>query len=211
MPKILTQNLLIALTLALFAQLAAAAEFKTGKHYDAVTPPVATAVADGKIEVVELFWYGCPHCFAFEPVIEEWLKTKADYIEFIRVPAVFARNWEIHARTYYALEQLGMLKASHTTLFDALHRQKKKLGNEDELAAFFAGQGIAEDKFRDAYNSFDVDSKTRRAVTLTRKYGITGVPAVIVAGKYRSSAQKTGTYENLLKLVDFLADKEATH
>ena len=202
-------KLIFAVTLFLVTGGVNGAEFEPGKHYAGISPPVSTEVADGKVEVVELFWYGCPHCFAFEPTIEKWLETKPDYVEFRRVPAIFARNWEIHARAYYALEQLGALDKGHSALFEALHRKKKKLGTEDELAKFFAGLGIDESAFRTAYNSFDVDSKTRKAAKATRQYGVTGVPAVIVNGKYRSSAQKTGTYENLLKLVDFLAAKEA--
>jgi len=182
--------------------------FNPGQHYEAVTPAVATATADGRVEVVELFWYGCPHCFKFEPSIEKWLQTKVDYIDFVRIPAVFASNWEIHARAYYAAEQLGVLEATHAALFDALHNQQRKLFSEDELVGFYAEHGVAEDDFRAAYNSFDVDTKTRNAVALTRKYGISGVPSIIVNGKFRSGASKTGTFERLLKLVDTLAAKE---
>lgn len=182
-------------------------DYVAGQHYQSVVPPQATATP-GKIEVVEMFWYGCPHCYEFEPVVREWLKGKADYIDFVRIPAVFASNWEVHARAYYAAEQLGVLDEIHGPLFDALHVDKRKLFSKDELAAFFAEHGVEEAAFRTAYDSFDVDKKARRAVALTRGYGISGVPAVIVNGKYRSSAQYAGTFENLLKLVDFLADKE---
>lgn len=201
---------IIAGLLLLTAHSAFAADWNPGQHYEGVSPPVRPDVAAGKVEVVELFWYGCPHCFAFEPSIEEWLKTKADYIEFKRVPAVFAKNWEVHARAYYATEQLGVTEKTHSALFEALHRDKAKLFTVDALAQFYARHGVAEADFRAAYDSFDVDSKTRNAIALTRKYGISGVPAVIVNGKYRSSARKVGTYENLLKLVDFLAAKEVT-
>lgn len=182
-------------------------DYVAGQHYQAVVPP-QTTTTPGKIEVVEMFWYGCPHCYEFEPVIHDWLQGKPDYIEFVRVPAVFASNWEVHARAYYAAEQLGVLDQIHKPLFDALHVDKRKLFNVDELAAFFAEHGVAEQAFRTAYDSFDVDKKTRRAIAVTRGYGISGVPAVIVNGKYRSSAQYAGSYQNLLKLVEFLADKE---
>jgi protein dithiol oxidoreductase (disulfide-forming) len=202
------RNALFAgLVLAIVSCAATAENYVAGQHYQSVVPPQATTTPD-KVEVVEMFWYGCPHCYEFEPVIAEWLKDKPDYVEFVRVPAVFARNWEVHARAYYAAEQLGVLDEIHKALFDALHVEKRKLFDEDELAAFFVEHGVTEEAFRTAFDSFDVDKKTRRAIALTRSYGISGVPAVIVNGKYRSSAQYAGTFEQLLKLVDFLADKE---
>ena len=193
----------------LVAAIGAGAEepYVAGKHYQAVQPEQPTSTP-GKVEVVELFWYGCPHCYSFESTIQTWLKEKADYIEFVRIPAIFSRNWEIHARAFYAAEQLGVLETIHVPLFDALHRERRKLFDEDSLAGFFVEHGVEESAFRTAYNSFDVDSKARQAFSATRKYGITGVPAMVINGKFRSSAQATGDYENLLKLVDYLAAKE---
>jgi thiol:disulfide interchange protein DsbA len=208
MPHML--RLILAVLLVAAATATCAQEsFVAGKDYDGVSPRVPTSVADDKVEVVELFWYGCPHCYAFEPEIAKWLERKADYIEFVRIPAIFARNWEIHARAYYAAEQLGVLEQTHSALFQALHRDRRKLFTVDQIAAFFAEQGVDEAAFRAAYDSFDVDAKTRRAAKLTRDYGISGVPSMIVNGRYRSSAQKAGDFETLLKVVDFLAAKEA--
>ncbi len=202
--SLLVSALLVAATTAW-----AADEFVEGRNYQLVTPAQPTTTkGTGKVEVVELFWYGCPHCYAFEPTLSKWLKTKADYIEFIRIPAVFAANWEIHARAYYAAEKLGVLDKIHQPLFDALHEQKRSLFTVDELTEFFAEHGVPAADFKSAYESFEVDTKARRALALTRAYGISGVPSVIINGKYRSGAQFTGNFENLLKLVDFLADKE---
>ena len=100
-----------AAALLLCAAAAASDELQPGRHYDLIEPPAETAVGAGKVEVVELFWYGCPHCYQFEPVIEQWLEGKPEHIEFVRMPAVFAPNWEVHARAYYAAEQLGVLSA----------------------------------------------------------------------------------------------------
>ena len=185
-----------------------AQEFVAGQHYQEVKPAVATNVAEGKVEVLELFWYGCPHCYAFEPELSEWVKHKPDYVEFVRVPAVFAHNWELHARAYYAAQQLGVLDKIHQPLFDAIHKEGRKVFSEEELAAFFADQGVDAEAFKKAFNSFDVDTKTRHAIALTREYGITGVPALIVNGKYRTSAQEAGDLKTLLKVVGSLADKE---
>lgn len=181
--------------------------FVVDQHYQLVTPAQATTTKD-KIEVVELFWYGCSHCYAFEPTVSAWLKEKADYVEFVRMPAVFAANWEIHARAYYAAEKLGVLDKIHQPLFDALNKDKRELFTVETLTAFVVEQGVSAEDFKAAYESFEVDTKTRRAASLTRAYGISGVPAMIINGKYRSGAQQTGNFENLLKLVDFLAAKE---
>ena len=201
--------LITYLLFALCAVAYAEGDFTAGQHYEVITPAQATSTGE-KIEVIELFWYGCPHCYTFEPHIKNWLGSKADYVEFVRMPAVFSDNWLIHARAFYAAEQLGVLDAIHTPLFEALHLKKRKLFTENALAAFFVEFGTTEEAFRQAYNSFDVDTKTRQAVAATRSYGITGVPAVIVNGKYRSSARSVGSYKKLLKLVDYLADKENT-
>jgi protein dithiol oxidoreductase (disulfide-forming) len=203
MLKYLNVGLLIACCAVVHAE----GDFAPGRHYDLITPAQPTRTGD-KIEVLELFWYGCPHCYTFEPHIKKWLAAKADYIEFVRMPAVFAENWLIHARAYYAAEQLGVLDTIHTPLFEAIHVKKRKLFTEDALATFFAEFGTPEEAFRQAYHTFDVDTKTRQAVAATRSYGITGVPAVIVNGKYRSSARNVGGYDELLKLVDHLAAKE---
>jgi thiol:disulfide interchange protein DsbA len=202
-------NLLCSVLLALLAVTnSAAQEYVAGQHYQEVKPPVATSAAAGKVEVLELFWYGCPHCYAFEPQLSEWVKNKPDYVEFVRVPAVFAHNWEIHARGYYAAQQLGVVEKIHQPLFDALHKQGRKIFTEEDLTQFVVEQGVDGAAFTKAYNSFDVDTKTRHAIALTREYGITGVPAVIINGKYRSSAQEAGDFNTLLKLVGSLADKE---
>ena len=204
MPRILAIIAALLLTPAVFAD-----EYRQGRHYDAINPVVEPHVAEGKVEIVEMFWYGCPHCYEFESVIGAWLENKPDNVEFVRVPAVFARNWETHARAYYAAEQLGILDRAHQALFDAIHRDRRKLFDEDALAAFFSDYGVTEDEFHTAFNSFDVDKKTRHAIALTRRYGIGGVPAIIVNGKYRTSTQQTGTYEDLLKVADYLAAKES--
>lgn len=202
------QLLWAALLTLLAATNGAAEDFVLGQHYQEVKPAVPSSVSADKVEVLELFWYGCPHCYAFEPQLQEWLAKKADYVEFVRVPAVFAHNWEVHARAYYAAQQLGILEKIHAPLFEAIHKQGRKVFSEEEIAAFFADHGVSAEDFHKAYNSFDVDTKTRHAIALTHEYGISGVPALIVNGKYRSSAQEAGDFASLLKVVDFLADKE---
>ena len=185
----------------------AESNFESGTHFDVIAPAQPTTTGD-KIEVIEFFWYGCQHCFTLEPYIKAWLDSKPTYIEFIRIPAVFADNWEHHARTYYAAQKLGVLDTIHTPLFEALHIRKRPLFTEDALATFFAEFGIGVDQFRRAFNSFEVDTKTRQAIAATWDYGVDGVPTMITNGKYRSSARRAGSYEELLNVVDYLAAKE---
>lgn len=193
--------------LVLVAAAADAEQFKEGKHYQLITPAVPTAHPD-KIEVVEMFWYGCGHCFHFEPMVEAWLKKKPDDVEFRRIPAVFAPNWVPHARSYYAASALGQQDKLHRPLFDAIHLDERKLFTEDALIKFAAEVGLPKDDFRAAYDGFAIDGKVKQAMLATRDYGIDGVPSVIVNGKYRVTASLAGGQDRMLKVVDFLVDKE---
>jgi thiol:disulfide interchange protein DsbA len=184
-------------------------KFAPGQDWERVSPPVEVKTNAESVEIVELFWYGCPQCFAFEPELEKWVERQGSQIRFIRIPAVFNKNWAIHARTYYALEEMGLLADLHIPLFQAIHLQQRRLFTEKALADFVSEHGVQPSAFKEKYNSFSVDTKTRAAISMTRKYGITGVPAIIINGKYRSSPQKAGSYERLLKLADFLVAKES--
>ena len=200
--------LFAALLGVMSAASAADSTFVEGKHYERIKPEVATHT-DGQVEVVEVFWYGCNHCFSFEPHIKEWVANKPDNVVFRRVPGVFSRGWVPHARAYYAAEVLGVLDTIHAPLFEAIHEDRRRINDEDSLARFFAEHGVSDADFREAYNSFSVDTKTRQAMEASRDYGITGVPSMIVNGRYRSSARLTGTYGELLKVVDELVDIES--
>ena len=185
----------------------AADEFVLGKHYQAVTPAQPVQAGD-KIEVLEVFWYGCPHCYDFEPYIDRWLSTKAADVEFRRMPAVFRQSWAAHAKAYYTAEALGVVDKIHAPLFKAIHEEKRTLDNESSLADFFAKYGVNKEEFSKTFNSFTVESKVRQAMHMVRQYGVNGVPAVIVSGKYQTSGSLAGSYEQLLKVIDYLVDKE---
>lgn len=178
-------------------------------QYEAIVPPQPT-LSPGKVEVVELFWYGCPHCYEFEPHLERWLAKKPPHVVFTRMPAVFANNrlWLLHAQAFYTAQALGVLDRVHGPLFEAYHKAKRPLDTKERLAAFFVERGIPEADFERAWGSFGVQSKTRQAVALTERYGLDGVPAVIVNGKYRTSGSLTGTFANVLKVVDALVEQE---
>ena len=187
----------------LFAGVAQGAE-----RYQTLASPQPTSVSD-KVEVVEMFWYGCNHCYSLEPEIQEWLKTKPDYIEFVRVPAVFRDNWVPLARAWYVIQTLDLGEQVHVNLFRALHVKKQNLNNVGLLRKFFVDEGVSAEQFDEVYNSFSVDSMARNAAKLTRDYKITGVPSIIVNGRYMTSATLAGGHEALMAEVDLLAAREA--
>jgi thiol:disulfide interchange protein DsbA len=201
MKKLLT---LLALLLVAPASFAAIEE---GVQYQKVLTPQPTS-GDGKIEVLEMFWYGCPHCYHLEPELNAWLEKKPDDVEFVRLPAVLGPKWELLARGYYTAELLGVLDKIHEPLFERIHKQHKPVRNVEELKAFFESQGVSGDDFDKTYNSFAVVTRTNRAKEAHNKYGVTGVPTLIVDGKYRTSASMAGSNKKLLEVVDFLIEKE---
>ncbi len=161
-----------------------------------------------KIEVLEIFWYGCSHCYYFEPIIEKWLEEKAGYIEFVRMPGVLGKNWLPHARAFYAAEKLGVLDKIHQPLFDAIHKEKRKIMDKKELRKFFVEQGVNGDDFDQAFHSKEVEDSVRYAFTMGQRYALTGVPAVIINGKYGTSASMAGSYNKIIDVVNTLAAKE---
>lgn len=185
------------------------APFRVGDHYTLLTPAQPTSVAPDKVEIAESFMYGCPHCFSIEPFIEKWLPGKAAYVEFVRIPALFNRPARVHARAYYTAEVLGIIDQTHMPFFREIHVNRKGMTDEDELEAFFAGFGIDEEAFRNAYNSFAVDTKLRRAEALGRRYRISSTPTVVVNGKYVVNGDKVRSYSQILEIADYLAEKEA--
>jgi protein dithiol oxidoreductase (disulfide-forming) len=201
-------RLLIASLLLLVAAGAySAGEFREGEHYQVLQKPLAVKTP-GKIEVVELFWYGCPHCFHFEPLISQWLKTKPEDVEFRRVPALFAENWVPHARAFFAADALGQLENFHSQLFKAIHADAKPIMDETSLINFAAQAGLPSPSFREAYTGFAIDGKVKQAMAYTKESGISGVPAVIVNGKYRTGAQMAGGQDKVMAVVNFLIEKE---
>ncbi|WP_126452166.1 thiol:disulfide interchange protein DsbA/DsbL [Sulfuriflexus mobilis] len=193
------------------------AAYDEGFEYKQITPALPTSSKD-KVEVVELFWYGCPHCYDFEPSLGEWAGKLPENVEFIRIPAIFRQGWLPHARAYYTAEALGVLDKTHAAFFDAVHRQKRALQTEKDIADFYAQHGVKREDFKKAWDSFVVQSRVQRAVSMTKRYGITGVPAMVVNGKYRTGGPeaninspgntKQEQHENVLKLVDWLVARE---
>lgn len=171
--------------------------FQEGKDYVKLPTPMLTSVPD-KVEVLEFFSYNCPHCSDLEPASQAWLKRKPENVVLVRVPVVFGPTWEATARAYYVAEALNILDKIHAPLFDAIHKDKRKLGTVDEMAAFFAEHGVDQDTFRKAYNSFQTETQLRRGEQLIKRYGIRGVPAIIVNGQYEIRSPR------FFEVVDFL-------
>jgi len=183
------------------------AEFKEGVQYEQLPAPQPTSNPD-KIEVRELFWYGCPHCYHLESELNAWLKHKPDDVDFVRMPAVLGPSWELLARAYYTAELLGVLDKIHEPLFDYIHKDRKIIRNVEQLKAFFVQQGVSAEDFDKTYNSFAVVTMTNRSKEIRTLYGVSGVPTMIVNGKYRTTATMAGGNQQLLQVVDFLIQKE---
>jgi len=194
--------------LLLFLSFQVTAEgYTEGVQYKRLPTPQPTASQD-KIEVVELFWYGCPHCFDLEPHLGKWLEGKPDDVEFVRLPAIVGPRWELLAQAYFTAEVLGVMDRIHRPLFEALHLKQRKINDEAALRDFFVEQGVSEKDFKNTFHSFAVAVKMNNAKLMTRRYAITGVPALIINGKFRTSGSDAGGNENTIKVVDYLIKQE---
>lgn len=173
-----------------------------GKEYKVLQTP--QPVPAGKIEVTEFFWYGCPHCYDFEPDLEAWVKKQGKDVVFKRVPVAFREDLLPHTKIFYALESLGKLDALHGKVFDAIHKQRKRMVDTNEIADFMAANGIDRKQWLDTYNSFSVTTNSQRANKIADSYKIDGVPTVVVQGKYETSPSIAGTKSGAIQAMDFL-------
>jgi thiol:disulfide interchange protein DsbA len=190
------------------AQTAATPPFEAGKHYTVLSPAQPTSTDKGKVEVAEVFMFGCGGCFSFEPHLQRWLERKADYINFVRIPAPWNPTAIVHARAYYTAEELGKAGAIEDAFFDEFHRNRNLLDTEAKLAAFFAQHGVDEATFKRAFDSFAVNAKLTRAEELVTRYRVESTPTVIVNGKYSTGGRMAGTYEAWFAIIDELAARE---
>ncbi|MBL4783715.1 MAG: thiol:disulfide interchange protein DsbA/DsbL [Porticoccaceae bacterium] len=175
--------------------------------YQLIKPAQPTDDPD-RIEVVEIFWYGCPHCYHFEPALGPWTKGVPKNVNFYRLPAIFNDAWEVHARAYFTADILDVLEKSHSALFHAMHAEHKILNNVDKLAEFYSQYGIDRSLFKKTYNSFVVNTRVARTKDMVQRYGVRGVPAMVIEGKYLVTGSMAKSYDNMLKITDFLVEKE---
>jgi len=186
----------------------ATGRFELGVHYARLSPTQPTSSNPDQIEVCEVFWYGCPHCFEFDPDLKRWLETKPDNVSFVRVPAVWNPLLQLHARAFYTAEALGKGAEMHDEFFREINERGKRLDSEAELAAFFGRFDVDATAFKAAFDSFEVHAKLQRADELSRRYRIQSVPTIVVNGKYTTGGGEVGSWEELLALVDELVAVE---
>jgi thiol:disulfide interchange protein DsbA len=199
----------LAAFVLLFASLGArAADWEQGVNYYKLAEPQPVQTGD-KIEVRELFWYGCPHCYALEPFIENWVMNKPKNAEYVLMPGIFQQASEFHARAFYAFQALGIVSKVHRDFYDEIHQRGNRIITLDGLVQFVAKYGVSEKEFKDAFNSFAVDANVRNAKRMFTAYGATGVPTIIVDGRYRATVGSAGGHQQLLDLINYLVAKAA--
>ena len=206
MKKITALTSIIALAIFVFFANTSQAEFVAGKNYLVLDKPVETETGD-QIEVRELFWYFCPHCFSVHPKLEEWSKTMDGSAQLVLQPAVFP-GWEFGSTFYYVLEELGELERLHSSLYNAIHVQKLNLKTQQDFVTWLSLNGVDEDKANKVFKSFPVKVAVNKAKANTYKYRITGVPVFIVNGKYTVNATSAGSEEKIFEVIDYLIQKE---
>ncbi|MCE2949725.1 MAG: thiol:disulfide interchange protein DsbA/DsbL [bacterium] len=175
-----------------------------GKDYRVLQP--AQPVDNPKrVEVIEFFWYGCPHCADLQPALKAWMKQKSPDIELRRVPAVFRESWIPHTRLFYTLEAMGQVDRLHDEVFKAIHEQKVDLGDLARMQAWVAKRGVDPKKFAEVYGSFGIDSRVQRSIQMSKAYQLSGTPSLVVHGRYLTSPAMTQGFERTFAVVEQLA------
>jgi thiol:disulfide interchange protein DsbA len=191
-----------------------AGRWVVGTHYRPLVPAQPTNVSPGKVEVVEVFWYGCSHCYAFDPFLESWRKNLPPNIEFTRLPVMWSATHRAHAHLFYTLQALGKLEALHSKVFNEIQVKNNPLAGSDDAAtlklqvAFAVANGISESDYTNAFKSFSVQTRLQQAQDLTTRYKVEGVPLVVINGKYVSDVGMAGGQANLISLINDLAAAE---
>lgn len=207
------RGLLLTLTMMVFSLSCTAADepapsqYVAGVHYDLITPNTWTADPES-IELAEFFWYGCGHCYTFEPIVAQWKKTMPEDVSFRGVPAVWRDVMALHAKAYYTAELLGVGDKIHPAIFRAMNVERNPLPSQSALEKLFVDNGVSAEDFNKTFNSFGIDSQVRKAQAQGVAAGLTGTPALMVAGKYYISGRKLGGQAEMLKVADFLIEKE---
>ncbi|MDL0431068.1 thiol:disulfide interchange protein DsbA/DsbL [Marinobacter sp. TBZ242] len=201
------RNAALSILAMSFMVQASAATWEEGKHYQVLDTPVRTASESG-VEVAEVFWYGCPHCYTFKPLIENWVENAPEYVNYVNIPAALGSSWEPHAKAFYALQAMGELDKVHDALFEALAGERRPLNSGEALADFVEDHGVDGEEFLNNYNSFGVNAKMQQAQAKIRGARVTGTPTMIVNGKYRVTASMAGGHEAVLEVVDYLVEQE---
>lgn len=198
----------VASTMALGAASTAhaqAAAPKEGKDYVKLAKPATTEAPAGKVDVVEFFWYSCPHCNAFEPTFAAWKQKAPAFVNVRRVPVAFNASFVPQQKLYFALQAMPNFDAMHVKVFHAIHVERNKLAKDEDIFEWVGKQGVDVAKFKEAYNSFSVANQVRKASALQQEYDVEGVPSMGVAGRFYTDGPRAGSMQNVLTVVDFLA------
>lgn len=207
--RTLRSSLLVIFATALMAcQGETSAQTVDMDKYDPVAEAFTVSTGD-KIEVAELFWFGCGHCFALEPHVKKWKSSKPANAKFVKVPAIFSARWEFHGQAFYTMEALGVPEKAYDEFFHSIHVKRKNIANLSDLVTFLEPHGKSKTEVESAFNSFAVDSKLRNAKKITKASGARGVPAMVIDGKYLTSQTLAGSTEQMFEVVDQLVAKAA--
>ena len=198
-------SLLLLLSLSLNIQ---AAAFSEGKHFSKIASPIATQTGD-KVEILEFFWYGCPHCFSFEPTLQKWKQSLPGNVTFIRMPSPLNPRWMVHTKAFYTLQSMGEGEKHHQAIFSAMHVKKQKLFSKSAIADFLEKRGVNKQQFLSTFDSFAVEMRARQALQLGQQYKLSGVPMLTVNGKYTISAEQAGSYQGMINVANYLIKQES--
>jgi len=175
-----------------------------------LTTAQGTSSPPDKIETAEVFWYGCPHCFSFDPVLTQWQKELADDVRFVRIPVMWNPTNQIHARIFYTAEALGKLDEMHGPIFREIHEKNRILTSENDIRDLFKVYGVSAEEFDSTFRSFAVDSKLKRARNLTDRYKVRSVPLLVVNGKYIVKGTEVKNFDDMIEVTNELIEKERT-
>jgi len=196
------------IVLASMSALVSAADYQAGTHYIVLDEPIKSSNTDAVV-VNEFFGYTCPHCNGFEPQLHAWAQEQTDDVAFMPIPVVFGRSWEPYAKAYFIALNLGVLDQTHQAMYNAVHVDERRMTNRKALAAFFVENGVSQSDFDNAYDSFDLQNKLRQGSRLAARAKITGVPSMLVNGKYMVNASLAGSNEGMLAVVNYLVALES--
>ena len=201
-------NFLLAVTFSAVLLCQAAEDpYQAGVQYEVLPEPVLTRDSS-KIEVVDLFWYGCGHCYSFKPRLESWQKTQLEDVYFVGIPAIWQTEMRLHAKAYYTAQALKIFDVMHNVIFEAMNLKKEKLQNEAEIANLFLANGVTLENFSKIFNSGTIAMAVDFAEKKQAQYRLRGTPEIVVNGKYRISGRSAGSPSEMLKVATFLIDKE---
>ncbi len=199
-------NALRAGLVALFILVSGGVAAEGGSGYETL-PLAGDQRTDGKVEVIKFFWYGCPHCYSAEPAVNGWLENTPDNVVFRREAPPLNQGWQIHSEAFYAAQIMGILEEFHTPFFDEIHQNRNRMRSPDDVGDFVESLGVDRDKFLSTMKSFAVRGKIQNAMNLAQKFRLTGVPSVIIDGRFRTGGSIAGSYPRMMEVIGELADE----